>query len=347
MRPNTSTAALCLGLVLACLALAAWHGRRAQADPAEGKRTGLRPSHLAAFVPMPGFAADGAVFRGPAYKPDGTFVTPYTNRNPAPVDVQAPVRSEGTSLNMGLGKWFGNGQVRREYVGGALKYEDVVDELTAFIPEFARREPNWDLFANDFKLVDHRDKEQKLRKFVLMWALLSSLRSKLTLKSSVESLNVVDGRELPGISTKIYASVKMTIDGVAPRFYHRFRKRREDILGAIEAEVVFSLNDKNEVSELHIEDFMFDHESVESWPDIDLTGAPASAVDMREWALPRVSKIVQWIHDRRGVKETTGAVDVPGIEKSVDASKEAGKEGGKGMGGIGSVGSTPPPLAMA
>ena len=57
----------------------------------------------------------------------------------------------------------------------------------------------------------------------------------------------MDGRELPGISTKIYASVKMTIDGVAPRFYHRFRKRREDILGAIEAEVVFSLNDKNEV----------------------------------------------------------------------------------------------------
>jgi len=293
---------------------------------------------------MPGYAAGRAAFRGPAYAPDGTFAAPYTNRNPAPADIQAPGRPSAASLNMGLGSrvanLFRSGQVRREYVGGALKYEDAVGALTALIPKLLQQEPAWSLFANDFKVVDHSGEELPLRKFALLWALLPSLRSKLTLKSDVESLNVVDGRELPGIDTKIYASIKLTIDSTEPRFYHRFRKVREDIIGAIETEVVFSFNDKNEVSELHIEDFLFDHKMVQGWPDIDLTGVPASRVDLREWAAPRVSKILRWIRDRRGAEGAARAPGDPGPEDTLEAS-------GGGVGTAGGAGGTPPPLAMA
>merc|ERR1719487_895268 len=67
-----------------------------------------------------------------------------------------------------------------------LDFEQVVDSLKADIPNIFRKHPHWDLFANDFKVIDSKGARlEGLETIMSLWILLRRVREQFLVTDDI------------------------------------------------------------------------------------------------------------------------------------------------------------------
>jgi len=177
-----------------------------------------------------------------------------------------------------------------------LKFESVLETLKADIPMILHEEPKWDIFADDFQVIDRKHaKHQGLGANQLLLRLLHRTCKELAVRddvhvedeheiivspSTIEPLNpilVVDGAE-------VEAKWKVVLEVLKNPLRAHFGFPRQYSRIDIEAHTVFHLNDDRQVDYVHINKWLANGHEVHSWPKVHLTDDHAHNLNrIRDW----------------------------------------------------------------
>jgi putative Ca2+/H+ antiporter (TMEM165/GDT1 family) len=148
--------------------------------------------------------------------------------------LEQPVRHGDVSMDAAVSSKKGEIKLRDV----ALNSAEVMDALQADIPNILEREPTWEVFSEDFTMIDQTGaKVQGLGPNKLMMKMLRQFRETFASKSDVKF-------DLSRAFGSIAGEIKMKLNGM------RFGKT--DPLVDIDAEAVLHLNDRNKVDRMEI-----------------------------------------------------------------------------------------------
>lgn len=157
-----------------------------------------------------------------------------------------------------------------------------VDTLKAYLPRLLRRDPDWKIFAEDFKFIDHVGGKLKgIEANKLLFKLLRRIRRKLILKDEVEIQ--VKKTSIESAIPVLMAQFKVRLGGIDFPIVRRLFFR--DLSMEIEADIAFHFNDENLVSYARIEKCIADGQQLELWPDVKLSDSIAA----------NLNKVKQWV----------------------------------------------------
>lgn len=174
----------------------------------------------------------------------------------------------------------GGEQIRKEEL---LDLEKVVDTLKTDIPQIFRKRPHWEIFAEDFKVIDQTGvKLEGLESHKQLLQLLRKMHSRFITKDDIRVHFAYDERGLR-IDPFLVARWKFQLGGEKVPFLDFSYK---DSPVEIEGEAIFHLNGMNYIDYVMIGAQFVNGLPFQAWPDLKLSdGAAENLKKVKAWAL--------------------------------------------------------------
>lgn len=178
----------------------------------------------------------------------------------------------------------------RKYAGsdsgnytGLLEFLNVMDTLSAEVPKLLSEEPNWDMFAKDFKVTDGSGVEVSgLDANKLLLQLLRRMREEFKEFVVDDEIQIVERQHEDGQGASHKFDPFLVARGIVElRLPLGPRKLPVDI----EAETVFHIDDKHQVDYVHIEKLFLNGRQIKLLPGLKLSDDPSTILEkLRLWA---------------------------------------------------------------
>jgi len=169
-------------------------------------------------------------------------------------------------------------------------YERVVGILKNDIPKLLERDPHWQIFSDNFKVIDQKGVELKglsTSKRLLMF--LRRLYSKYGTRQSITINYITDREDLEDpFESFLVARWKIQLSRISGRpwvpSWMPFLGQK-DIPVDIEAVTAFHVNEVNLIDYVQVEKWKFAGRQIQLWPNIELCGNPeGQELKFRKWA---------------------------------------------------------------
>lgn len=163
-------------------------------------------------------------------------------------------------------------------LSGNTNLQQVVDSLIKDVSNILQREPRWELFAEDFKVIGKTGTQLKgLEDTKAFFQLLNGICNHLDAKHDHE-VRFVDGRGLFGpVDSFLVAKYKTHFNTVPSRHVNASID--------VEAEILFHLNDQNKVDYMRIDNLLVNGCEPKFWPKVKLSDSTAVILEkVQEWA---------------------------------------------------------------
>lgn len=165
-----------------------------------------------------------------------------------------------------------------------LEFQEVADTLKADVPQLLEKEPNWDIFATDFKMIDQTGaKLEGLDVNKNLLKLFRRMYKKYVSEEDDLELKFIDERDEP--PAFIVAQWKVRVGSQERPFFDFFLR---DNPVEIEVETVFHLNDQGRIDSARIDKWLANGHyfpvKMQLWPEVLLTDDRiASIKKIKEW----------------------------------------------------------------
>jgi hypothetical protein len=193
------------------------------------------------------------------------------NRRTTPRSSSQPNSHEGSKTS--------SEKAKDAHEQGPLDLHEVLRVLRTDMPKILQKEPHWDVFAEDFKVIDQNGaKLEGLGAHKSLWRMLRSLRSSswFIMKDYIKASPISTGA---GSMLVFHMSIELGFDKLPAHLMH------EDAVLHIEMKSVFHLNKKsNMVDYMRIHKFLVNGQQLESWPNLRVSdGLSVNLLKMKGW----------------------------------------------------------------
>lgn len=167
-----------------------------------------------------------------------------------------------------------------------LDLQDVLETLKSDLPELLRREPTWDILAEEgFKVVDRTGAGlEGLGPTKLLLKLFRRMCETFDVTDNID-IELASGDQSLDVNPFVTAQWKVQLGSQKPSLFSRsVNPEFLDPLN-IEADTVFQLNDKRQVEALRINKWLVNGQQFDLFPRVQLSENPAENFKrLRQWA---------------------------------------------------------------
>eukprot|EP00746_Dinoflagellata_sp_MGD_P117607 gnl/MRDRNA2_/MRDRNA2_53477_c0_seq2.p1 gnl/MRDRNA2_/MRDRNA2_53477_c0~~gnl/MRDRNA2_/MRDRNA2_53477_c0_seq2.p1 ORF type:complete len:394 (+),score=73.55 gnl/MRDRNA2_/MRDRNA2_53477_c0_seq2:93-1184(+) len=171
-------------------------------------------------------------------------------------------------------------------------FEKVIDRLKFDMPDILRKEPDWDIFSPDFKMIDHTGARlEGLLPAKVLVRFLHKVREQFVVKDDIRINPIIRSLDSDPF---LLAEWKVQLGGV------ELQNSPLDI----EAEVAFHLNNKNQIDYMRINNIQANGFSFRFWPSVDLS----------DDLLTNLKKVKMWaieVSELKKIKDPTAVTVEP------------------------------------
>lgn len=165
-----------------------------------------------------------------------------------------------------------------------LDFEQVMTAMKYDFPQILRKEPVWDFFSEDFKVIDQSGaKLEGLSSNKLLWKLLHRTHTRFAMKDDIKVNCVMDSCSAEGSSFD--ARCKVQFGSLKPPLLRGLFFLPKESPIDIEADMVLHLNGKNQADSVRIEKWLVNGQKLKSWPEVHVSGDLSTNLrHIKQWA---------------------------------------------------------------